>query len=48
MTVLPADHRADLQKLEKIAGAEITVLIEKLTTHRVATSKVRAFSLKSV
>jgi hypothetical protein len=28
--------------------AEITVLIEKLTTHRAATSKVRAFSLKSV
>ena len=27
--------------------AEITVLIEKLTIHRAATSKVRAFSLKS-
>jgi len=42
MTVLPADHRADLQKLEKIAGAKLR-LIEKLTTHRVATSKSEHF-----
>src|SRR5258708_19905948 len=39
MTVLPADHRADLQKLEKIAGG--TGLIGDRRGIRVAVSKLR-------
>src|SRR5258708_8398176 len=39
MTVLPADHRADLQKLEKIAGG--TGLIGDGRGIRVAVSKLR-------
>jgi Ala-tRNA(Pro) deacylase len=29
MTVLPADHRADLQKLEKIAGEQASLEMEE-------------------